>query len=251
MLWCCLSSLPLPDSWANLSWPWLLGNSSSMEIEHSYRGAGWISTPGFSRVPQRWMVIASQFLGLTWSPSKLLQILYWVTQDCFSKDVKNLLVLWCWQYFSSGLRCFRSTWICVPFLRAVPVPSSLSSSSGVCKPLCCKDLSPPALLKAAFPLKFSLLSCLWFQELWDFLSLPSGSVLIFFSLDLPDHLTEELLPALGLKRQHWLISLYFALLCVFVFVPLSTVGFPFLLLTNKSKAYRGITQEFVQFPLLW
>lgn len=64
---------------------------------------------------------------------------------------------------SSGLGCFRNTWICVPFLSAAPVPSNLSSSS-VCKPLWGKDLMSNC------PAKSSLSSETSFPPAFDFKS---------------------------------------------------------------------------------
>lgn len=52
-------------------------------------------------------------------------------------------------------------------------------------------------------------------------------------------------------NMSWFLCIFSVLLCIFVFVRLYTLKFPFVSLTCKSKAYIGSTPEFVQLCLLW
>lgn len=166
MLWCFLSSLLLPDSSANLSWPWLVGNSSSMG--HHYRGVGWMSRADFPSCPSEMGDYCFPVSRVTCKPIRTAPNL----QEHFSKDVKNLLALCSWQYFTQNTcdpelwpRCFRATWICVTLLSAVPVPSNLSSFSSVANPSGTRTSCAAALLKqhllwdSPFPPAFDFKSC--------------------------------------------------------------------------------------------
>lgn len=177
----------------------------------------------FSVITQKLIVIAFLFLVITLKHIKIAQNL--AMEEDFSEDIKKLIPFCSCLYFTEsytkehaaeilryGLNAFRTICICVTLLSAFIMTTNLSNSTCTCKCLWQKDLVPTALLGAESRVSCEIITCL-LSLISVVLRFPIAAQWLspdfFLSLELSDHLRQDLQQSLMLNSHHELISLYF------------------------------------------